>query len=50
MIESARKNVKESNLQDKIHFDVCDVRDEPVFQRKFDLIHNPISSRHIIAN
>lgn len=40
MIESARKNVKESNLHDKIHFDVCDVRDEPVFQRKFDLIYS----------
>jgi len=40
MIESARKHVKDAKLEDRIHFDVCDVRNELVLQKKFDLVYS----------
>ena len=40
MIESTRRNAKKENLENRIHFDVCDVRNEPAFQRKFDLVYS----------
>lgn len=40
MIESARKLAKESGTEDRIHFEVCDVRNEPELEKKFDAIYS----------
>lgn len=40
MIESARKLAAEAGMQDRVTFGVCDVRDEPALDRKFDLVYS----------
>ena len=39
MIEEAKTLVAAEGLSDRIHLAVCDVRDEPHFDRKFDVIY-----------
>jgi ubiquinone/menaquinone biosynthesis C-methylase UbiE len=39
MIDQARKLVEAAGLQDKIHLSVCDVRDEPEINKKFDVVY-----------
>ena len=45
MIESAKKLAKEADMENRIHFQVGDVRDEPKQNKKFDVI---FSERMII--
>lgn len=40
MIESARKLAEESSMGDRIHFEVCDVRNEAELNKKFDVIYS----------
>lgn len=40
MIESAKKLAKEADMENRIHFQVGDVRDEPEQNKKFDVIYS----------
>lgn len=40
MIESARNLAKEAGMENRIHFQVGDVRDEPKLNKKFDVIYS----------
>ena len=39
MIDAAREQAERLGLADRVQFNVCDVRSEPVLSRKFDLIY-----------